>query len=194
MKKMILIDPRVLEQMKQRQSRVVADVEKHMEQVMDTDQTTREKVKEYNHRLTQLNLLEDKVHEPAPVPQQHNFEHDILESVPLAMRKRARLLLDRVKHKISWDERGQVIIRGRVVPGSHIVDLVNDALRHRKKSKIPQGRPEFAHEVQDIGIPQEIAQNPAYHRVTPPSPEESESEEVEEHFQDSFADWISYKK
>jgi hypothetical protein len=183
MKKMLLVDPALFERMKRGQNRVVADVEKQMDKAMEADIPVRDKVREYNNALTQLNIIEDKIgHPPPPAAQQPPaLEYDILESVPLAMRKRAKILLDRVKHKISWDERGQLIVGGRVVPGSHILDLVNDALRQRKRTAVPYGRSEFAQELQQIGVPHEIVQNPAYHPSPPP-----ESDDEEDLFQDSY--------
>jgi hypothetical protein len=200
MKKMILIDPNLLEQLKQRQSRVVTDIEKQMDKSMEEDLPIRERVKDYNHHLSQLRTINEKqgpkqVPEPAPP----SIEHDVLESVPIAMRKRARLLLDRVKHKIGWNEKGEVIVRGRLIPGTHIVDLVNDALRQRKRHPTPSGRTEFAREVREIGFPHEIIQNPIYRATAEKEAQvaqqaEEEEEEEGEEFQDSFADWDSYKK
>ena len=202
MKKMILIDPNLLEQLKQRQSRVVTDIEKQMDKSMEEDLPIRERVKDYNHHLSQLRTITEKqgpkqVAEPAPP----SIEHDVLESVPIAMRKRAKLLLDRVKHKIGWNEKGEVIVRGRLIPGTHIVDLVNDALRHRKRHPTPSGRSEFSREIRDIGFPHEIVQNPIYRATAAKEVEEAqqaaaaaEEEEEEEQFQDSFASWNSYKK
>jgi hypothetical protein len=188
MKKMLLVDPALFERMKRGQNRVVADVEKQMDKVMEADIPLRDKVREYNNALTQLNIIEDKIAPPPPPPpppqQPPALEYDILESVPLTMRKRAKILIDRIKHKVGWDERGQLIVQGRVVPGSHILDLVNDALRPRKRTSAPHGRSEFARELQHMGVPHEIVQNPAYH--PPPPPESDPESEGEDLFQDSY--------
>ena len=63
------------------------------------------------------------------------IETDIMDSVPATMKSRARQLIKKLKSNkdlIGWNEQGQMVFKGRSVPSTNIVDLVNDSLRQRK--------------------------------------------------------------
>ena len=66
-------------------------------------------------------------------------EADIVDSVPKTMKVKAKKLMDRLKTQLSWTDRGELIHGGTPVPGSNMVDLVNDVLRKRRKS-VPDGK------------------------------------------------------
>ena len=87
-----------------------------------------------------------------------NVEADIMESVPPTMKSRARQLVKKLKENkdlIRWDEKAQLIYEGEPVPGSNVIDLVNDALRHRKNFN-PQGWRLFAKALSDVNVPEGI--------------------------------------
>ena len=47
----------------------------------------------------------------------------------------ARQLLDKIKeHRdvFNWNKKGELLYENKPITGSHVVDLVNDMLRHRK--------------------------------------------------------------
>ena len=50
------------------------------------------------------------------------------------MKVKAKKLIDRLKTEISWTDRGKLLQDGTPVPGSNMVDLVNDVLRKRRNS------------------------------------------------------------
>jgi hypothetical protein len=54
-----------------------------------------------------------------------------LDSVPKRMRGKAELLLKKMKSNrdITWNEKGELKYKDKIVHGSNIVDLVNDVLR-----------------------------------------------------------------
>ena len=44
-------------------------------------------------------------------------------------------MLDKIKEHqdvLHWNDKGQLLYETKPIPGSHLVDLVNDTLRHRK--------------------------------------------------------------
>ena len=59
-------------------------------------------------------------------------EADIMDSVPKTMKVKAKKLVDRLKTQLSWTDRGELLYDGTPVPGSNMVDLVNDAYQYRK--------------------------------------------------------------
>ena len=73
--------------------------------------------------------------QPEPVDLLDNIETDILESAPPTMKTRARQLVKKLKENkdlITWDDKAQLVYEGKPIPGSNVVDLVNEALRHKK--------------------------------------------------------------
>ena len=80
-------------------------------------------------------------------------EADIVDSVPKTMKVKAKKLMDCLKTQLSWTDRGELIHGGTPVPGSNMVDLVNDVLRKRRKSEA------FAQHLKRINLPMELVGN-----------------------------------
>ena len=58
-----------------------------------------------------------------------------MKSVPKLYKAGARQLLDKIKeHRdvLNWNEKGELMYENKPITGSHVVELVNDTLRHRK--------------------------------------------------------------
>lgn len=94
--------------------------------------------------------------------QQENYKksiyspNNILSLIPKTyIKKGERLLylLSTNHHKIRWDNDGTITVDNKEIPGSNIVDLVNDCLRPLKRSD-PIGWEKFAKALKDIKIPQ----------------------------------------
>ena len=85
----------------------------------------------------------------------------IVRSIPKTMKKRAEALLAHLKERedvITWDDMGQVLIDGVLIPRSNITDLVSDAMRPRKNFN-PVGVDEFYKVLKKINIPKDIVRN-----------------------------------
>ena len=78
----------------------------------------------------------------------------IIDSVPEKCRKKAESLLRRLRAggRVVWNNVGAVTIDGVVVPGANIIDLINDAMRDRKRS-MPVGHLQFAVALRNTAIP-----------------------------------------
>ena len=63
-------------------------------------------------------------------------EADIVDSVPKTMKVKAKKLMDRLKTQLSWTDRGELLHDVTPVPGSNMVDLVNDVLRKKEERAI----------------------------------------------------------
>lgn len=86
---------------------------------------------------------------------------EIVSSLPQKYRKKAELLISRLlsSGKISWNSDGTVSIKGGVIPGSNITDLVGDVMRSRKNVN-PKGIDSFASLLTEINMPKEFIGNP----------------------------------
>ena len=141
-----------------------------------------DKVKLYNQVLQQYNHLSDQrgkqptrvvvvnddattatatPEKPAvaPATSAHTgVEADIVDSVPKTMKVKAKKLMDRLQTQLSWTDRGELLHDGTPVPGSNMVDLVNDVLRKRRKSD-PVGWQALAQQLKRINLPMELVCN-----------------------------------
>lgn len=93
---------------------------------------------------------------------------DILTSVPKMYRRKAEAFVKHLQSdkNVSWDDKGQLSIKGKVIPNSHVVDLMNDAMRLRKKVKRAKGWRELSRHLQTQNTPRELLGNEEW--STPP--------------------------
>ena len=85
----------------------------------------------------------------------------IVRSIPKSMKKRAEALLAHLKERedvITWDDMGQVLVDGVLIPRSNITDLVSDAMRSRKNFN-PVGVHEFYSVLNKINVPKDLVRN-----------------------------------
>jgi hypothetical protein len=95
-------------------------------------------------------------------PSSDRVEEDVLENVPKSMKHKAQWLLKRIKHSdaMGWNDKGELVKDGSPVPGSHMVDLINDVVRKRKTAPHVAGWQEFANGLRQLHVPQEVVGNP----------------------------------
>ena len=85
----------------------------------------------------------------------------IVRGIPKTMKTRARALLERLKERedvVTWDDMGQVLLNGVLIPKSNISDLISDAMRSRKHFN-PVGVREFYKALNEINIPKDRVRN-----------------------------------
>ena len=89
-------------------------------------------------------------------------EQEVMKSVPKIYKAGARQLLDKIKkHQdvLHWNDKGELLYENKPIPGSHVVDLVNDTLRHRKGFE-PVGWSVFARGLARMNVPENLVRNP----------------------------------
>ena len=82
-------------------------------------------------------------------------EQEVMKSVPKIYKTGARQLLDKIKEHqdvLHWNDKGELLYETKPIPGSHLVDLVNDTLRHRKGFE-PVGWSVFARGLTLMNVP-----------------------------------------
>ena len=109
-----------------------------------------------------------------PSQQLNATDKQIIDSVPKTMQNRAKLLIQKLKDHsdiISWNDDGQLVLEGSIVPKPNIVDLVNDVMRKRKGFN-PEPSNTFAKALTKINVPEDCLRNPDridsihwYHRL-----------------------------
>lgn len=86
----------------------------------------------------------------------------IVESVPSKYRHKSLQLLRHLRNfsGITWDADGKTFLDGVLIRKANIIDLINDAMRERKKVRPPAGYPQFATALRQAGVPREFIGNP----------------------------------
>ena len=85
----------------------------------------------------------------------------IVRGILKTMKTRAEALLAHLKERgdvITWDDMGQVLVDGVLIPKSNISDLVSDAMRSRKHFN-PVGVREFYNVLNKINVPKDLVRN-----------------------------------
>ena len=85
----------------------------------------------------------------------------IVRGIPKTMKTRAEALLAHLKERgdvITWDDMGQVLVDGVLIPKSNISDLVSDAMRSRKHFN-PVGVREFYNVLNKINVSKDLVRN-----------------------------------
>ena len=109
----------------------------------------------------------------------------IVRGIPKTMKTRAEALLAHLKERgdvITWDDMGQVLVDGVLIPKSNISDLVSDAMRSRKHFN-PVGVREFYNVLNKINVPKDLVRNEKRW-------DESEKKKVDE--KPNELKWITY--
>lgn len=96
-----------------------------------------------------------------------NIEKEIMNSVPKTFKSQAQGVINKLKansQQISWNDKGELISNGAVVPGTNVVDLVTDVVRPRKNFE-PRGYEAFAQQLAKINMPEDLMRNDARRRL-----------------------------
>ena len=138
----------------------------------------------YAQQLQRVNQLKNQVFRPEPSPVQmitqtertmssesdsatpslqfNTTDKQIIDSVPKMMQNRPKLLIQKLKDHsdvISWNDNGQLVLEGSIVPNSNIVDSVNDVMRKREGFN-PEHSNTFAKALAKINVPEDYLRNP----------------------------------
>ena len=137
-----------------------------MQEVLNRqDLTDEEKVRlyeqvlnEYLHYRRQATTIPSAAQlTPQSSPSLYNVD-DVIASVPKAFRGKAEQLARRVLREMKWSPSGELVVDDRAIPGTNVVDLVNDAVRYRKTVR-PKGREEFVEAMSKLNLPRELVGN-----------------------------------
>ena len=79
----------------------------------------------------------------------------ILSAIPKNFRNRARALLNHImadpQHIIQWNDKGELIMKGSIIAGSHITDLLKNSQRKYRHLQ-PIGQKEFRERLKELNI------------------------------------------
>ena len=152
------------------------DLDAEMTSILDrSDADESEKVRLYNQALLRYNdMTKARAAKPIPVVVAVKKEAaatmttmpttalvveptDIVGTLPKTLQMKGRQLMSRLS-AVTWNERGELILKGVAIRGSNAVDLIHDLLRNRKTPD-PVGWQQFASQMRAANIPMELVGN-----------------------------------
>ncbi len=149
---------------------VVNQTDAKMTDILEQKISDYDKEKLFNQELSKFATLREN---PSPPVSNRNFD-DMLTSFPKMYRNKAAGLMQYLKsdQDIHWDDQGHLYIGQQKLQDSHIIDLIHDAMRLRKKVPRPRGWRELSKHLIKSNAPKELMGNPDWKDpewYTPPS-------------------------
>lgn len=148
----------------------VHQMDSTMTKILGNNLSDYEKEKLYSQELAKYMSLRNQkqvLETPTHVRSSKDIS-DMMTTIPQMYRKKAEGLLNYLKEDsdVHWDDRGQVSIGSHKIFNSHILDLIHDAMRMRKKTARPKGWRELSAHLNKKNIPKTLTGNAEW--STPP--------------------------
>lgn len=91
-------------------------------------------------------------------------ERQVLAALPKTMKDPAKSLIQKIKENpdiMTWDKKGQIVLNGQVLEGTHITDLVKDSVgtSSKKDGKGPLGWELFTQGLARMNAPEHLLRN-----------------------------------
>ena len=153
---------------------LVSQVDSNMGKILEKNISDYDKEKLYSQELGKyLTLRNQKQVTQTPIISKAN-PNELMASLPKFYRNKAAGLLQYLKSdsEVDWDDEGHLYIGQQKIDNSHIVDLIHDAMRLRKKVPRPQGWRELSSHLRRKNVPKELVGNPAWF-TSPTTPEKT---------------------
>ena len=144
---------------------LTSQVDDTMNRILNENTSEYDKEKLHSQALAKYMTLRQQKMEPERTEKMASPDvSEMLTSIPKMYRSKASGLLNYLKsdEDVEWDEKGQVYIGNKKIANSHILDLIHDAMRLRKKTARPKGWRELSHHLVKKNMPKAFAGNPEW--------------------------------
>jgi len=139
-------------------------LDKEMSAILNSKINDSDKWKKYNQILQRYLHFSGERRKPVELPVSSDktdfLRESLMSTVPVKYKQKAMHCYELLKslNHVSWDQSGVVTIKGTRIPGSDIIELINDDLRYRKNSE-PEGWRQFAKALADLNVSKKIIGN-----------------------------------
>ena len=155
-------------------TRKLSLLDEEMKSILDSqDLSEFEKARAYSEVLDKYLDVKRRLQQPTPIPvvdqkpsqvQQQNEKQSIdLNLIPQQYRARAQNLLSHVEKQtdLDWNNKGELLVDGKAVVGSHIADLLDDTVRTKPRANTsePIGSTMFLDGLRKSNVPQALIGN-----------------------------------
>jgi len=164
LKKMVLVEPRVLEILKEKKHEqslllnAVSSLDAEMNAFISrSDLTDADKVRLYDQVLQRYNVYREKLISPPNKDEvekkKHFDESEIFSNVPSSYKQKTKQLLRQIKNNssIGWNDIGEFVYAEQAVPDSNIKELIAATVRQNKSTELC-GWNEFKKALKDFNL------------------------------------------
>ena len=166
-KKMILVDPRIIEKLTSARDKVLYNVENEMNTVLNLDMPDDKKAKLYaasakRHLIINATEKETEIQPDACQPSNTTAVlNDIVSSMPKPHIRRAMKFAKFIQdNQININSRGELVHNHKVSENTNATDLINEVVRRKQMNST--GSKEFATLLNELNCPIELIGNPSY--------------------------------
>lgn len=154
-KKMMLVNPEMSRAMPTATEKKLSELDKEITGILNSNLPDDIKAKHYMNALKSHKFFE------TPQVKTVNPDVEILKNIPLDQKVRAKDLLSRIKPFLTWNEEGEIIANGAVVPYSNISSLILDLLTEKQllPAKEPIGWEDYEGALKAARIPEHLILN-----------------------------------
>src|SRR6187399_235731 len=126
-KKYVLVDPQMYRPSLPEKS--LSGLDREIRAILDNDIPDDEKAKLYTQTLKKYKTYDNNTKTPEPKP-----EIDLSDTLPPSQQYKVKKLWRLIKDNpdLDWSNRGELIYRQRLIPDSHVSDLLGDALATKR--------------------------------------------------------------
>ena len=170
---MLLVDPALIDSIQMNQppaltshnitKRVIQEADASINNALsDKMLTPSEQLLYYNQALQKREQYVDQsIPEKISKIEEDPIEEEVIGSVPRTYQNKASLLVKKWKRNgvLGWNKEGNLMYNGEVIPGTNIVDIVNDVVRPRSKNPQPKGWDLVAQGIKATNVPLELIGN-----------------------------------
>ena len=156
---------------------LVNQMDSNLSNILQKDISEYDKEKLYSQEMSKY--LSMRQRQQVPTRTNSINPQELMASIPKMYRNKAQGLLQYLQSDkdVEWDDQGHVYVDQKKIDKTHILDLIHDAMRLRKKAHRPHGWHELSSHLRKRNVPRELVGNPEWFDtkwVTPPtSPTES---------------------
>ena len=152
---------------------VVSQVDSTMNDILNKDMPDYDKEKLYSQELGKYLSMRNQKKQTPPISSQPGID-EMMTSIPKMYRNKAAALLQYLQadQDVKWDDQGHLYIGQQKIDNSHILDLIHDAMRLRKKAARAQGWRELSSHLRQKNIPKELVGNPEWF-TSPDTPDKT---------------------
>ena len=147
-------------------TRKLTQLDQDMKDILDkADLGDYEKAQLYSDALERYLAVKRQIEKPQPIPileeRKPTTNHQLnLGILPRQYRTRAENLLSHLTKNTNfrWNDRGEMMKNGQFIPGSNVIDLIDDIVRPRKQPP-PIGSSAFVQELKQANVPMTLIGN-----------------------------------
>ena len=148
---------------------LVNQMDGNLSNILQKDISDYDKEKLYSQEMSKY--LSMRQQQQVPMITNSIKPQELMSSIPKMYRNKAQGLIQYLQSDkdVDWDDQGHIYVDQKKIDKTHILDLIHDAMRLRKKAHRPHGWHELSSHLRKRNVPRELVGNPEWLDTLPPT-------------------------